>query len=64
MKRKSNQEICEEFRDLLTVDFFVPDGVNRDKALEETKEWRALLWKRFNVIKRRMCPTPEDKDPP
>lgn len=72
MSRPTNQELCDNFRKLLTdgardmaeavsaIDYNrVPDPVAA--ALDESKPWRSDLWKAFAEIERRFCPQPESK---
>ena len=59
MKRSSNQELCEDFRVLLTHGFDVEPGetfVDKASALEATKPWRAKIWKAFRELEDRLCP--------
>lgn len=58
MPRKTNPDLCAEFRALLTTGFHVPEGANRDAILAATKPWRGDLWKAFREMERRMCPQP------
>lgn len=56
VKRKTNQELCAEFRALLT------DGAKAQlspEMLDATKPWRNELWRAFRTLEDRMCPTPE-----
>jgi hypothetical protein len=65
VSRPTNQELCAEFRHLLTegararftgvrVDAYAPD------LLGLTKDWRSDLWRKFNELEDRLCPTPEN----
>lgn len=62
MTRKTNKEICAEFRTLLTEKFHVNEAEltkklpPRTMALAATKEWRNELWKAFREIEDRLCP--------
>jgi hypothetical protein len=67
--RTTNQQLCEEFRRLLTdgararfqgtaVNAYSPD------LLTLTKEWRTDLWRKFHELEARLCPTPPSKEPP
>lgn len=67
MARKTNQELCLEFRELLTNGFRITedgiacsdmmgDAAMRDEALRVTKPWRNDLWKAFREIEDRLCP--------
>jgi hypothetical protein len=55
-KRKTNQQVCAEFRDLLTQGAAMHMD---ERMLEATKPWRNDVWKAFREIEERMCPTPE-----
>lgn len=55
-KRKSNQQLCAEFRSLLTEGAAMHMD---EKLLAATKPWRNDVWKAFREIEERMCPTPE-----
>ncbi|UPT53366.1 hypothetical protein [Synechococcus phage Ssp-JY38] len=55
-KRKTNQQICAEFRSLLTQGAAMHMD---EQTLEATKPWRNDVWKAFREIEDRMCPTPE-----
>lgn len=66
MSQKSNRELCEEFRFLLTgraqdllAQKKVDDSYESLDLMVLTKEWRNELWKAFREIEDRMCPTPE-----
>lgn len=65
MSRPTNQELCAEFRHLLTegararftdvrVNAYSPD------LLGLTKDWRNDLWRKFAELEERLCPTPEN----
>lgn len=67
MVRKTNPELCAEFRALLTTGFRITeDGIasidlmsdeqQRDEALRVTKPWRNDLWKAFAEIEERLDP--------
>lgn len=67
MARKSNKELCDDFRELLTGGFHITeDGIScsdlmdgaamRNEALRVTKPWRNELWKTFREIEDRLCP--------
>lgn len=60
-KRRSNQEVCESFRALLTNGFKC-DEIDHHHGLQITKEWRNELWKAFREIEDRLCPQPTPKD--
>lgn len=53
---KSNWQVCEEFRALLTTGFYAAPGVEPDAALALTKPWRSDLWKAFAELEERLCP--------
>lgn len=71
-ERKSNQELCNEFRSLLT------DGARKaldvvdtnrqsamftvDDLLADTKPWRGELWKAFAEIERGLCHQPPEEE--
>lgn len=65
MNRKTNQELCNEFRSLLTDKFYVmaeSPVIDQDvlaKALALTKPWRNDIWKAFAELERRLCPAPD-----
>lgn len=70
MARLTNQELCNEFRRLLTDGAKTALDVvhtNRQSALfdlddllADTKPWRGELWKSFAEIERRLCPQPPE----
>jgi heme oxygenase len=51
--RKSNQELAEAFRELLTKGAKEELG---EALLEPTKGWRAKLWRAFREIEDRLDP--------
>ena len=63
-KRPYNEQVCDEFRELLTKTFYGvdPDTGERltdemhQKALDSTKPWRNDVWKAFREIEDRLCP--------
>lgn len=70
-RRKTNQELCEEFRHILTHGFHIEGDLacsdlmdseaQRDEVLRATKPWRNELWLAFTVLERRLCPKPGDR---
>lgn len=52
-KRKSNEQVCEEFRALLTEGAKVHFDAD---MLEKTKGYRGDIWKAFREIEDRMLP--------
>jgi hypothetical protein len=56
MSRPTNQELCGEFRKLLTVDAQLRLS---PEIMADTKLWRGDLWKAFRELENRLCPTPE-----
>lgn len=66
-QRKTNQELCNEFRHMLTHGFYTEPTLwrqmdQREFALSVTKAWRNDLWKAFKEIERRLCPAPDSDD--
>lgn len=72
MTRAANQQLCDEFRKLLTdrfkeladdmaeaVNKHVDSDVSLDDIASATKPWRGELWAKFAEIERRLCPQPE-----
>lgn len=57
MSRLTNEELCQQFRELMTMGFYVPDSSSTVTALEITKPWRGDLWKAFREIEARLCPS-------
>jgi len=65
LTRPTNQDLCREFRTLLTEGFYVVDTVGEihtqgaaiaDETLAVTKPWRGDLWKAFRELEDRLCP--------
>lgn len=58
MSRKTNQQLCAEFRALLTEgareEFAKHSGMN--DIMTKTREYRNKLWKAFREIEDRLCP--------
>lgn len=70
--RKTNAELCAEFRELLTTkvhfthtnsDPADPGSRTHEIGLLTTKPWRNELWKAFREIESRLCPVEEDGSP-
>lgn len=63
MTRPTNQELCDEFRKLLTEGAkraFKDVAFRQETMLEQTKPWRSELWAKFAEIERRLCPQPPE----
>lgn len=73
MTRATNQELCDEFRKLLTEGasaslMKVHDACEKNapyppllvNLLGITKPWRGELWAKFAEIERRLCPQPPE----
>lgn len=69
--RPTNKQLCDDFRKLLTEQFFIfgeptaeiamlDSEAQREEVLRLTKAWRNELWKKFREIETRLCPKPED----
>lgn len=58
MSRKSNDQLADDFRHLLT---HRAKEMMSEQTLADTKEWRNELWKAFNEIHNRLCPLREIK---
>ncbi len=64
MRRKTNAELVQDMRDLLTDGVFVVDPqtqipVELPKGfLAKTAPWRRALWRKLNEIEERLCPEP------
>lgn len=77
MSRATNQELCDEFRKLLTEGarpmakavadgLYMADGLDLpgDRpqfVLDASQPWRNNLWKAFAEIERRLCPQPPER---
>jgi len=63
-KRPTNEELCKEYRELLSHGFYVEtkdgepilDGNWREELAGFTKAWRNDLWKKFRELEDRLCP--------
>lgn len=70
MTRATNQELCDEFRKLLTEGAKASAERSANALgwpsnypamlLEQSKPWRGELWAKFAEIERRLCPQPPD----
>ena len=68
MTRPTNQELCDEFRKLLTEgaelamrDLAKKHPLSVGAALLDTRPWRGELWAKFAEIERRLCPQPPER---
>ena len=60
MGERTNRELCNDFRALLTTGFYTEAGISPDDALALTKPWRNDLWKAFRELEDRLCPVDAD----
>ena len=56
LDRMTNQEICEQFRKLIT---FGAQRVLSEEEMRQTKPWRDDMWRAFREIENRLCPKPQ-----
>lgn len=57
MSRPTNEELCQQFRELMTMGFYIDPDTPSLEPLILTRPWRGDLWKAFREIEARLCPS-------